>query len=155
MNIQTLLGVFILVAIDNLNGRFLLVNVGDSDVEEHHRMGDPDVDDDNDDSRLGKIAVVQPSSNEEPRCKEINETCMSGFGCCSGLCKANHLRPEIGIDGVCVEKKDRPKKEGEACGQGCNDECGECEKGLECAPPATSPTCLCGVCLNILVGPGK
>ena len=57
MNIRILLGVFILVAIDNLNGRFLLVNVGDSDVEEHHRMGDPDVDDDNDDSRLGEIAA--------------------------------------------------------------------------------------------------
>jgi len=205
MNIEILLGIFILVAIDNLNGRFLLVNVGDSDVEENHRMGDPAVDDDYGAPRLGEIArepnsklsdstictipcdvanIVQccehddplgclmiapnycdvccpkplkkqtlPSSNEEPRCKAINETCTGGFGCCSGLCKANQLRPEIGIDGVCVEKKDRPKKEGEACGQGCNDDCGECEFGLLCAEPGTSPTCKCGVCLNIL--PGK
>ena len=59
MNIQTLLGVFILVAIDNLNGRFLLVNVGDPAIDDdnRHRIGDPDVGDDNVDSRLGKIAV--------------------------------------------------------------------------------------------------
>ena len=56
MNIEILLGVFILVAIDNLNGRFLLVNVGDSDVEEDHRMGDPAVDEAYDDPRLGEIA---------------------------------------------------------------------------------------------------
>ena len=56
MNIEILLGLFILVAIDNLNGRFLLVNVGDSDVEEDHRMGDPAVDDDYGAPRFGEIA---------------------------------------------------------------------------------------------------
>ena len=59
MNIRILLGTFIIVLINKLNGRFLLVNVGDPDVDDDNRqrIGDPDVDDDNVDSRLGKIAV--------------------------------------------------------------------------------------------------
>ena len=55
MNIRILLGTFIIVLINKLNGRFLLVNIGDPDVddEDRHRMGDPDVDDDYDRPRIG------------------------------------------------------------------------------------------------------
>ena len=48
MNIRILLGIFIIVLITKLNGRFLLVNVGDPAIDDdnRHRIGDPDVDDD-------------------------------------------------------------------------------------------------------------
>ena len=59
MNIRILLGIFIIVLINKLNGRFLLVNVGDPDVDDdnRHRIGDPDVDDDNDRPEMGKIEI--------------------------------------------------------------------------------------------------
>merc|ERR1712224_323244 len=142
---------------DNLNGRFLLVNVGDSDVEENHRMGDPAVDDDYGAPRLGEIArepnsklsdsticaipcdvanIVQccehddplgclmiapnychvccpkplkkqtlPSSNEEPRCKAINETCTGGFGCCSGLSRPTNCVQKSELTECALRKK--------------------------------------------------
>ena len=37
------------------------------------------------------------------------------------------------------------KKEGEACGQSCDDDCGNCEDGLTCGP-SYSPSCRCGTC---------
>ena len=72
MNIRILLGTFIIVLINKLNGRFLLVNVGDPDVDDddrhvigdpdvddddRHRIGDPDVDDDYDRPRIGNPDV--------------------------------------------------------------------------------------------------
>ena len=64
MNIRILLGTFTILLINKLNGRFLLVNVGgphvddpDVDDEDRHRIGAPDVDDDNDPSRIGNIVL--------------------------------------------------------------------------------------------------
>ena len=80
MNIRILLGTLIIVLINKLNGRFLLVNVGDPDVDDddrqrigdpdvddddRHRIGDPDVDDDNDRQRMGKIKIGKNSQRKQ------------------------------------------------------------------------------------------
>jgi len=80
MNIRILLGTFIIVLINKLNGRFLLVNVGDPAIDDdnRHRIGDPDVDDDdrrriedpdvdddNNRPEMGKIEIGKNSKRKE------------------------------------------------------------------------------------------
>ena len=67
MNIRILLGTFIILLINKLNGRFLLVNVGDSGVDDddRNRIGDPDVDDDKDGPRMGKIETGKKSKRKQ------------------------------------------------------------------------------------------
>ena len=80
MNIRILLGTLIIVLINKLNGRFLLVNVGDPDVDDddrqrigdpdvddddRHKIGDPAVDDDYDRPRMGKIEIGKNLKRKE------------------------------------------------------------------------------------------
>merc|ERR1719334_1436643 len=70
MNIRILLGIFIIVLITKLNGRFLLVNVGDPAIDDanRHRIEDPDVDDANNRPEMGKIEI-------EPKCPDCCPFC--------------------------------------------------------------------------------
>lgn len=63
MKIGISFGFYILFLIANIEGRFLLVNIGDPDVDDDYddprkeqsvNFGDPDVDDDYDDPRIAK-----------------------------------------------------------------------------------------------------
>jgi len=141
MNIRILLGTFIIVLVNKLNGRFLLVNVGDPNVDDddRHRIGDLNVDDDNDRPRMGKIEIEKGLS-----CGPVKWNCIQNHDCCSGLCQGEGAR----MYGECAEKNDGTlKKEGEACGQSCDVDCGNCEDGLTCALSLTEPpTCKCGFC---------
>ena len=67
MNIRILLGTFIIVLVNKLNGRFLLVNVGDPNVDDddRHRIGEPHVDDDNDRPEMGKIEIGKNSKRKQ------------------------------------------------------------------------------------------